>query len=141
MSRLIATYSMLGVSVTLDGLPVIGLADGDDAITVKRRTQRGDWKIGADGNGLFSQTADMSVEIRIKLQPTSPTNTQLENLSARQDAGSLIPFPFDVIDVNNTEGSNSAQCLVMDDPERSYGENATVREWVLASPVWQPIGV
>jgi hypothetical protein len=139
MSQRITVYSMLGVMAAVDGLRVVGMFDGDDAITVESREDEGDWLIGADGSALFSQTADASAQITLKLQHTSPTHQQLLNKMAQQRSGALIPFPFDVTDVNGGEGSHSGNCLVMKAPSQQYGENATVREWVLASPSWQPV--
>lgn len=138
MTKRITVYSMLGVSATVDGLPVVGMFDGDDAIIVETREDEGDWLIGADGSALFSQTADTSAQITLKLQHTSPTHKQLLGKQAQQRSGSLIPFSFDVVDTNGGEGSHSGTCLIMKAPQQSYGENATVREWVLASATWQP---
>ena len=72
-----SAYSMLNVTVTLDGLAVRGLFDGDDAITVTQGADVGTMLVGADGSSLFSQTADRSAQISIKLQHTSPTHRQL----------------------------------------------------------------
>lgn len=139
MSQRITVYSMLGVSATLDGLPVDGMFDGDDAIKVESRGPEGDWMIGADGSALFSQTADNSAQITLKLQHTSETHKQLITKMALQRSGVLVPFPFSVVDTNGAEGSHSGTCMVFQAPSQDYGENATVREWVLASASWQPI--
>lgn len=139
MSQRITVYSMLGVMAAVDGIPIIGMFDGDDAISVETREDEGDWLMGADGSALFSQTADASAQITLKLQHTSPTHKQLGIRVALQRSGVLSPFPFDVIDINGGEGSHSGNCLVIKAPTQQYGENATVREWVLASPSWQSI--
>jgi len=138
MQQRITVYSMLGVSASLDGLPVVGLYDGDDAIKVEARGPEGDWMIGADGSALFSQTADNSAAITLKLQHTSATNRQLLEKQALQRSGVLVPFGFSVIDTNGGEGSNSGACMIFQPPSQDYGENASVREWVLASANWRP---
>jgi len=139
MAQRITVYSMLGVSANLDGLPVDGLFDGDDAIKVESRGPEGDWMIGADGSALFSQTADNSAAITLKLQHTSATHKQLLQKMALQRSGVLVPFPFTVVDVNGAEGSHSGTCMVFQSPSQDYGENASVREWVIASANWRPI--
>jgi len=139
MQQRITVYSMLGVSATADGLRVVGLYDGDDAIKVESRGPEGDWMVGADGSALFSQTADNSASITVKLQHTSPTHKQFIEKMALQRSGVLVPFPFTVVDTNGAEGSHSGTCMIFQAPSQDYGENASVREWVLASASWQPI--
>ena len=139
MQQRITVYSMLGVSATLDGLRVVGLFDGDDAISVEPRGPEGDWMIGADGSGLFSQTADNSALVTLKLQHTSPTHKQLQEKQALQRSGILVPFPFTVVDTNGAEGSHSGTCMIFQGPKQDNGENATAREWQLASASWKPI--
>lgn len=139
MEQRITTYSMLGVSVVLDGLRVVGLYDGDDAVKIEPRGQEGDWMIGADGSGLFSQTADQSALLTLKLQHTSPTNRQLLEKAALQRSGVLIPFPVTVVDINGGEGSHAGNCLIINLPSQDYGENASVREWQLATPSWNSL--
>lgn len=138
MKRL-TTYSMKGVAATLDGIPIIGFFDGDDVVAVDKIEDVGEWLIGADGGGLFNQSADDAVTITLKLMHTSPAHTQLIQKAQQQKAGSLIPFPFDVIDVNAPEGVNAGNCMVVKEPTKNWGKKATVREWVLASPDWSPI--
>ena len=118
---------------------MIGFYDGDDVVKVETRGTEGDWMVGADGSALFSQTADNSASITLKLQHTSPTHQQLLQKMQLQRAGVLIPFPFTVKDINGGEGSHSGQCMVFQAPSQDYGENASVREWVLASPNWTPL--
>lgn len=124
-------YSMLNVTATLDGRRIIGLADGDDAILVAQGSDVGTGLIGADGTGLFSQTADRSAMITIKLKPNSPTHKQLTEKLNAQRAGRLVPFPFDLIDGTSQEGGNAPECFVQKAPDDSKGTNAVAREWVI----------
>lgn len=133
-----SAYSMLNVSATLDGLPVRGLFDGDDAVVVNQGADVGTMLIGADGSSLFSQSADHSAQISIKLQHTSPTHRQLIQKWKQQRAGRLIGFPFDVIDTGSNEGGTADKCFIMQAPSDSKGKNAVVREWVLVTGDWTP---
>lgn len=131
-------YSMLNVTATLDGRRVIGLMDGDNAIQVSPGADVGTMLIGADGTPLFSQSADKSAMITLRLKPNSPTHRQLTEKWKAQRGGVLRGFPFDVIDAGNNEGGNGTDCFVVTAPDDTKGTNATVREWVIVSGNWTP---
>lgn len=134
-----SAYSMINVSATLDGRAVIGLFDGDNAIEVAPGADVGTMLIGADGSSLFSQTADKSAMITIRLQHTSPTHAQLHEKLKSQRAGRLKGFPFDFVDTMSNEGGNADKCFIQKAPTDSKGTNATVREWVLVTGEWNPL--
>lgn len=126
-------FSMQAVAATLDGLPIRGYFDGDDVISIENGVDVGELMVGADGTSLFSQTTDRSAMITIKLQHTSPTHKQLLQKWKQQQAGRLLPFPFDVVDKNSNEGGTADQCYVKAAPTSALGKNATVREWVIVT--------
>lgn len=131
-------YSMLNVTATLDGRTVLGLFDGDNALQVSQGVDVGTMLVGADGSSLFSQTADRSAQITLRLQHTSPTHRQLVQKWKAQRAGRLVGFPFDFIDSMSNEGGSADKCYVMRAPDDSKGNNATVREWVIVTGDWTP---
>ena len=131
-------YSMLNVTATLDGRRVVGLMDGDNAIQVSPGADVGTMLIGADGTPLFSQSADRSATITLRLKPNSPTHRQLVEKWRAQRAGILRGFPFDVIDSGSNEGGNGTDCFIQTAPDDSKGTNATVREWVVVTGNWTP---
>ena len=131
-------YSMLNVAATLDGVAVRGLFDGDDAIMVTQGADVGTMLVGADGSSLFSQTADRSAQISVKLQHTSPTHRQLIQRWKQQRAGRLTGFPFDLIERDSGECGTADRCFIMQAPVDSKGKNAVVREWVLVTGDWTP---
>lgn len=126
-------YSMINVVATVDRRPVIGLWDGDDAISVDRNADRGTGLIGADGAGIFSITADKSAAITLRLQHTSPTHRLLhQKLKQQQARGALFKgFSFSVKDLASGEGGASDRVFIQTAPSDGKGVNASVREWVL----------
>lgn len=132
------SYSMLNVAATLDGQPVLGLFDGDDAINVEEGADVGTLMVGADGAAIFSQSADRSAVITIKLQHTSPTHRLLLQKVRMQRAGKLTGFPFDVNDTGSGEGGTADKCFVQKAPATSKGEKATTRDWVIVTGDWSP---
>ena len=132
-------YSMLNVQATLDGRKVIGFMDGDNAVQVAQGSDVGTMLIGADGTPLFSQTADRSAMITLRLKHNSPTHRQLMEKWKAQRAGRLMGFPFDVIDTGSNEGGNGTDCFIQKAPDDTKGTNATVREWVVVTGNWTPL--
>jgi hypothetical protein len=131
-------YTALNVAVTVDGLSVIGLWDGDDAVTIEQGADVGTGLIGADGSGIFSQTADKSARVTIRVMDTSPTHAQLTRKWEQQRAGRLLAFPFDVLDKGSHEGGTADRCFIQQAPTVQKGKNASVRAWVLWTSEWKP---
>lgn len=134
-----STYSMLNVVATLDGQRIIGFWDGDDAITVTPGADIGTGLVGADGSSIFSQSANKSASISLKLQPTSAAHRLLsQKLALQRAGGKIVGFPFDVLELQSGEGGTAEQCFIQGAPEDSKGVNATVRDWTLWTGDWEP---
>lgn len=133
-----SAYSHLNVASTLDGLAVRGLWDGDDAVTVEQGADVGTGLVGADGSSIFSQSADKSARITIRLQHTSPTHRQLIQKWKQQRAGRMIGFPFDFIDKDSGEGGTADKCFIMQAPADQKGKNAVLRAWVMWTGEYEP---
>lgn len=126
-----STHSAKALTATVDGQKIIGLADGDDAVMIERGADIGEGIVGAAGDSIFSQSADNSARITIKLLQTSPTNVLLSKRLAKQKRGGVIQsFPFTYKDRINGEGGQGP-CYIAVAPTVSKGAKATTREWVL----------
>lgn len=132
------TYSMLNVAATLDGRRVLGLADGDNAIQVSPGVDVGALTVGADGTYLFSQSADRSATIVLRLKHNSPTHRQLIEKWRAQRAGRIVGFPFDVVDNASNEGGTGVDCFIQKAPDLQQGTNAQSREWTIVTGDWTP---
>ena len=121
-----------------NGNQLTGYWDGDDVVKVTQRDDVGTLHIGADGEGLFSQHLDYSVEIMIKLQPTSPMHGQLIQQWKQQREGNLNPAPFTLEDTQNNDGGSAEECYIAKAPDEQKGKVATVREWTLVAAKWDP---
>ncbi len=137
MTRVTA-YSAENVEATLDGQSVIGLFDGDNAIQIDQNTDAGEGLVGVQGDAIFSQTADRSAMVTLRLQHTSPTHRTLLQKWKAQRAGVLRGFPFAVIDAGSNEGGNGDKCFVKSAPSDTKGAQATVREWSIWVGDWTP---
>ena len=130
-------YSFAQVSASVDGVLVRGLFDGDDAVSVTPNADVGSLLVGAGGCSTFSQSADRSAVISLKLQHGSPTHRQLSQKLKRQRAGGTVSgFSFSVLDTGSNEGGNSDVCFIQQAPSDDKGKVATVREWILITGDW-----
>jgi len=134
----LSSYTYLNVAATLDGLTVRDMWDGDDAITVDQGADVGTGLVGVDGSAIFSQSADKSAKITIRIKHTSPTHRQLVEKWKQQRAGRMLAFPFDFMDKDSGEGGTADQCYIMQAPTDSKGKNAVVRAWVLWTGEYEP---
>jgi len=90
-------YSFQNTVVLVNGVELTGWADGDDAISIKRRADSASDKIGADGSMMVSISADKSGEFTFKLQQTSSSNKYLSALIALQEGGAATFVPVNVL--------------------------------------------
>ncbi|QJD54319.1 hypothetical protein [Aminobacter phage Erebus] len=135
-----SAYSMKNVAVTVDGQAVLGLWDGDDAVSIEPLDDAGAMLVGADGSSIFSQSANEGATITVRLQHTSPAHRLLHQRWARQRARGvrIVGFPISVIDVDSGEGGSTDQAFIQRGPTDQKGKNAVNREWVLVTGQWRP---
>jgi hypothetical protein len=133
-----SSYSAINLAVSLDGIAVVGLFSGDNAIQVDQNVDAGTGLVGVQGDSIFSQTADRSAAVTLRLMHTSPTHRQLIQKWNAQRAGRLVPFPFDHMDTKANEGGSGDEFYIMRAPSDTKGSNATVREWVIWTGDYTP---
>lgn len=127
-----SVHAAKALNVTVDGQKVTGFADGDDTLTVERGADIGEMIVGALGDSIFSQSADSSARITLKLLQTSATHRLLTQRLKRQERGIPQGFTFTFKDRINGEGGQG-RVFIMTAPSIQKGKNATVREWVLVT--------
>lgn len=126
-----SSYTAINFAGSIDGVAVTGLFDGDNAVQVDQNADAGTGLVGVQGDSIFSQTADRSASVTMRLMHTSPTHRQLMQKWHAQQAGVLRPFACDQLDTASNEGGSGDEFYVMRAPSDTKGTNATVREWVL----------
>lgn len=136
MAGKVTTYSMLNEVAVLDGLRVVGFWDGDDVVVITPGADVGTGLIGADGTGIFSQSADESADISIKLMHTSEAHKRLLQKLAAQRQGRLDGFPFSIKELKSGKGGATDKAFIKTRPTTSAGKNASMVEWVLWTAQW-----
>lgn len=132
-----SSYSVLNVTATCDGVPVSGYWEGDDVLTITPHADDGTLMVGADGSGLFSQSADRGADITLRLQHVSPTHSLLLARRKLQRAGRFFGMPFTFLDTASGAGGVCATAFIMRAPTSSIGTNAVAQEWVLTTNFWE----
>lgn len=137
---LFGTYSFTNVALSIDGVLVTGLDEGDDAISVEPGSDLGTPKVGADGSAIMSITADQSATLTLRLLPVSPMNQYLRNKVKRQRSGALtnLSFPIGMTDLSSRETAGCTNALISGEPSTVRGVNVNALEWKIWCACWQP---
>ncbi len=131
-------YSWNNVALVIDSRNVVGLAEGDDVLTIERTNALGDPMVGADGSSLVSVSADQTAKITLKLLPTSPFNAYLNAKAMRMRAGGRVVFPIGFTDMSTGESGASAECTIIEEPTVTKGAKAQERVWAFHAAEWVP---
>lgn len=129
-------YSFANIMFTIDGRQVVGLWEGDDAVTTERQTDLGTPLTGVDGSAVVSITTDQSILLTFKLMPNSAMNQYLAQLVKRMRMGSQALIAVALRDTSTGEGGVCSAAVVVKEPSKSFGANATEREWQLFCSCW-----
>lgn len=131
-------YSFQNVVLTIDGRRVEGFWEGDDAIQLERPTDLGTPLVGADGSSLVSITADQTATLTLRLQPTSPWNRELANrVKQIRNGASVTPMVISLRDTSTGEGGGCSAAVIIKEPDSSWGDAASAREWQIHCSCWQ----
>jgi len=112
---------------------VVGWADGDDVIQIKRRAPSMIDTIGASGEMMVSCSADCSGEITFRLQQTSPSNAHLLGLLHKQEnEKTFSPIRITFTDAYRQDSASCAQaCYIKKMPDLIRGVKANSMEWTI----------
>ena len=132
--RTTTVYSAANVIATYGGHTMRGFAGGDDVIQVTRREDAVDLSIGVQGDGVFSQSTDMSGTITITLQAGSATNEFLSGKARAGELGALFVAPLVITEIGTDTKTTADKCVIQKVPDLSRGATAGEVEWVFLSP-------
>ncbi|WP_116082112.1 phage protein [Tropicimonas sp. IMCC34011] len=138
MAGLHTAYSFDQVSITLDGRTVRGMDEGDNAFEVAPMANRGEMRVGASGDSIFSGSTNKAARFTLRLMHTSPTHRQLMEKDVQSSAGVRRAFPLSFKDIGSGEGGSATGCWIEQAPTVQKGQNATVREWVIVAGDYAP---
>lgn len=127
------TYDPKEVIVVVGGFTISGFAE-DTFVEIERNEDAFALQVGADGKGVRTKSANKSGTFKIRLQPTSPSNTILDTYANADEANGSGAVPVLVKDNRGNDLHVAEQAWVKKKPNRQYGgAKAENLEWVLES--------
>ncbi len=125
------TYSAEQVIVTVGGLIISGMTDGD-FVTAKYEEDRYMPYVGADGEVGRSKNASRLGTIEIVLAHTSLANTELSSLFNLSLIGGIDnPIPFGVADLSGRGLVTASKCWLKMPPDWVRGKEIGECTWTL----------
>ena len=124
-------YGFGNIVFLVNGVEITGFSDGDDVISIKRRSDLASDKIGADGRMMVSISADRSGEVSIKLQQTSGSNKYLNQLAIGQEVltTGFTPVLIYLSDVYRGDVVSGVPGYMKKMPDVNRGEKGQTQEW------------
>jgi hypothetical protein len=123
------SFDMRKTPVTVQGLPLSGFASGD-AVTAEFNEDLWTHEVGADGEVTRVYQGKKDATITIRLGMGSSANTTLSNLARTDELTGFTPVKIAIFDMLIGDIIFGNQCWLMKDPGRTFGQDATAKEWV-----------
>lgn len=125
----VSAYSAQNVNVSFLGKIISGFAEGDDAIMVERNKPTLSQSIGIQGDGVYTQTADKSGVITLKLLQGCEENTFLSGKIAASEIGAITSGELIITETGNDARVTARKCVIEGMPKFQRGEGHTSVEW------------
>lgn len=129
----VSSYSAVNLIVTFAGVALNGFADGDDVVMVERNNPSMSQVVGIQGDAVYSQTADKSGKITIKLLQNSESNSLLTAKIQASEAGAIVSAPLIVTETGSDAKVTAMKCVIEGQPSFARGANANTVEWTFLS--------
>lgn len=128
-------FSFANTIIVVNGIELVEWSDGDDVISIKRRTDSISDKVGCSGSMVVSVSSDKSGEFTFKLQQTSPSNRFLNNLVNLQEAGGALFTPVAVLfqDTYRQDLATGTVGYIKKPTEMKRGAMASDQEWTIVT--------
>jgi len=133
MAKEVSSYSAQNVNLNFLGHNFSGFADGDDVIQIERSVQSMTKLVGMQGDGVFTQSADSSGMVTIKLLQNSQTNKFLSIKQAATEAGVIASGPLIMTEAGSDARASCMRTVIQGPPNMVRGAGHNVVEWVFLS--------
>jgi len=129
----VSSYSAQNVSLTYLGHNFTGFADGDDAIIVERSVKTMAKLVGMQGDGVFTQSADKSGMVTVKILQNSETNKFLTSKARATEAGVIASGPLIMTEAGSDAKASCMNTVIEGIPSLTRGAGHNVVEWTFLS--------
>ncbi len=140
-------YSFLDVSASISGPGGnfslgSGAGAAEEGITIAMVEEKGDTKVGADGQIMQTLRASNLARITVRLLKTSPVNSLLSNMYNLQRSSSSLwgNNTLVVSDVARGDVVSGDTISFTKQPDLSYAKDANTNEWVFMGNVNELLG-
>jgi hypothetical protein len=124
-------YSFATTIVLINGVQLVGWANGDDVISIKYRNDAISDEVDMYGRMLTSVSRDISGEITFKLQTTSSGNKFLSGLLSAQRLMSFTPIFVMFKDSFSQDTASGTRGYIKKYSDIVRGANAGETEWTI----------
>ena len=142
-----SAYSFLNVQATIvgpGGAFTLGSGAGaaEEGISVSMDEDKGDTKVGADGQIMQSLRASKMGRITVRLLKTSPVNALLSQMYNLQSQSSALWGNNTLLVSDTVRGDviSASQVCFTKQPDLSYAKDGNTNEWVFRGAVDQLLG-
>jgi hypothetical protein len=129
----VSSYSAQNININYLGHRFSGLADGDDTITIERTVRTMDKVVGIQGDGVFTQSADRSGMITVKLLQNSETSKFLTLKQQATEAGVIVSGPLIMTETGSDAKASCMKTVIEGVPTLIRGAGHNQVEWVFLS--------
>ena len=137
----LTVYSFQDVVVSIDGVPVENLWEGDDAVEIADMNDFAEAMEGVDGAVIHSMGAGDAKTVTLRLMHTSAAHKLLQKLTRLMRDGFTVPFALSIRGTRSGEGGSAPTALILTRPGRSYGRTASEREWTIVASPWSDFDI
>jgi hypothetical protein len=127
-----ATYNPRKVYVTFNGRRITGFEPGE-SISADRTADEFGMQVGLDGEGGFTQNADRSGKVTLKLQQFSKSNKFLSDTMAGDSSDGTGQGTIVIADLNTDEALVSGVGRLSKPAPFNRGKEVSSHEWVILS--------
>lgn len=141
MPALIGSYSPQDVSITVNGTPLQGFAEGS-MINFDFDTDAAIMTEGADGNASVAvKKGNRKGTLKVALMQTSLSNDVLTALNLAQKVGTAAFFAVQIVNLQGGESLLIPRAVIGKEPTLSYTDQVESREWTIVGQAnYQPAG-
>ena len=133
MAGNVTSYSAQNVTVTFLGKVISGFTEGDDVIQVERNKPTMTQVVGVQGDGVYSQTADKSGRVTLKLLQGCEENSFLSGKLQASELGGIVSGELIITEFGNDAKVTARKCVIEGMPKFQRGEGGNVTEWTFLS--------
>lgn len=123
------TYDAAKHVATLGPFPISGFGEGTMITVAPNQAERWNLQKGVQGASSRARNHDRSARTTFSLQQTSASN---DILSALEKTGEALPLL--IKDLSGRSVFVGPDSYVLGEPEASYGDSITNRDWVIETP-------